>query len=75
MYEALILPYFDYCSEVWECLGKRLSDRLQKLQNRAARITYLGYEYRSIDILNDLGWETLDERRKKQLAVCVYIIP
>ena len=31
MYEALILPYFDYCSEVWGCLGKCLSSRLQKL--------------------------------------------
>ena len=56
MYEALILPYFDYCSEVWGCLGKCLSSRLQKLQNRTARIiTYLGYEQRSIYILNDLG--------------------
>ena len=46
MYEALLLPYFDYCSEVWGCLGKCLSDRLQKLQNRAARIIYLGYQHR-----------------------------
>ena len=73
MYEALILPYFDYCSEVWGCLGKCLSSRLQKLQNRTARIiTYLGYEQRSIYILNDLGWETLGQRPKKQLAVCAY---
>ena len=73
MYEALILAYFDYCSEVWGCLGKCLSSRLQKLQNRTARIiTYLGYEQRSIYILNDLGWETLGQRRKKQLAVCAY---
>ena len=28
MYEALLLPYFDYCSEVCGCLGKSLSDRL-----------------------------------------------
>ena len=49
MYEALILHYFDYYSEVWACLANCLSDRLQKLQNRAARIiNYLGYEHRSI---------------------------
>ena len=73
MYEALILHYFDYYSEVWACLANCLSDRLQKLQNRAARIlTYLGYEHRSIDFLNDLGWETLGQRRKKQLAICTY---
>ena len=33
MYEALILHYFDYYSEVWACLANCLSDRLQKLQN------------------------------------------
>ena len=65
MYEALILPYFDYCSEVWGCLGKCLSSRLQNLQNRTARIiAYLGYEQQSIYILNDLGWETLGQRLK-----------
>ena len=68
-----MLAYFDYCTEVWGSLGKFLSDRLQKLQNRAARIiTFSGYEHRSTDILNDLGWETLEQRRAKQLAVGVY---
>ena len=66
IYEALVLAYFDYCSEVWGSLGKRLSNRLQKLQSRAARIiTFSGYEHRSTDDLNDLGWETLEKRRAK----------
>ena len=38
VYHALIQTYFDYCSEVWDCFNKGLSDRLQKLQNRAARL-------------------------------------
>ena len=29
MYEALVVPYFDYCSKVWGCMGKGLCDRLQ----------------------------------------------
>ena len=29
--EALVLPYLDYCSEVWGCTGKSQCDRLQKL--------------------------------------------
>ena len=37
VYNAQIQPYFDYCSKVWDCFSKGLSDRLQKLQNRAAR--------------------------------------
>ena len=38
VYNALIQPYFDYCCEVWDTLGKGLRERLQKLQNRAARL-------------------------------------
>ena len=37
IYNALILPHFDYCSPVWDCMSGYLSDKLQKLQNRAAR--------------------------------------
>jgi hypothetical protein len=37
IYNALIRPHFDYCSEVWDTLVG-LSSRLKKLQNRAARI-------------------------------------
>ena len=32
VYNALIRPHFDYCSEVWDTLGNGLSNRLQKLQ-------------------------------------------
>ena len=37
-YNALVLPHLDYCCEVWDTIGTTLSDRLQKLQNRAARV-------------------------------------
>ena len=37
IYQALILPHFDYCSSVWGDCNLTLSDKLQKLQNRAAR--------------------------------------
>ena len=38
IYQALILSHFDYCSPVWDKLSVTLSDKLQKLQNRAARV-------------------------------------
>ena len=41
IYDALILPHFDYCSPVWECLSGQSSDKLQKLQNRAAKVITL----------------------------------
>ena len=69
MYNALIVQYFDYCSPVWGCIGKCQSERLQKLQNRGARIiTNSSYANPSSSLLRDLGWDTLQQRRAKQLA-------
>jgi hypothetical protein len=35
---SIVLPYFDYCSLVWENCSVYLQDKLQKMQNRAARV-------------------------------------
>ena len=70
---ALILPYFDYCSPVWDCMSGYLSDKLQKLQNRAARvITKLPFDTSSNLLLVKLKWEKLSLRRKKQKALIMY---
>ena len=54
-------------------MGKCLSGKLQKLQNRAGGlITYSDYSIRSADILNTLGWDTLEQKRTKQLAISVF---
>ena len=34
----IVLPNFDFCSPVWDCLSGQSRDKLQKLQNRAARV-------------------------------------
>ena len=73
IYKSLILPHFDYCDVVWDTLNKGLAQRLQKLQNRSARvITSSSYEIRSKDILKQLGWETLHERRFAHTATMMY---
>ena len=62
IYNSLIQPMFDYCDVVWDNLSITATQRLQKLQNRAARvITQQGYDARSNDIRNQLGWDTLDQ--------------
>ena len=39
IYNALIQPHLDYCCEVWDVIGKTLSDRAARIiMNRAARI-------------------------------------
>ena len=73
MHDALVAPYFDYCSEVWGCMGKGLCDRLQTLQTRAGRIiTFSDYNTRSANILQDLRWDTLEQTRSKQLEISVF---
>ena len=45
MFNALVMTYSNYCSAVWGNFDKRLADKLQKMQNRAAIIlTFSNYE-------------------------------
>ena len=75
MYSALVTPYYNYCGAVWGNINKGLADKLQKLQNRAARIlTFSNYDVRSSVLLDELGWERLECVRRKQLAVIMYKI-
>ena len=44
IYQALIQPDFDYCNIVWGNYEINLRNKVQKLQNRAARVlTYSNY--------------------------------
>ena len=64
VYKTLIQPHFDYCYQVWGCLGITLSDKLQRLQNRAARIFMkYGYKQRSIEVLQQLQLTNHEARR------------
>ena len=67
------MPHFDYCSPVWDCLSGYLSDKLQKLQNRAASIiTKSPLDMSSDHLLSTLDWERLFLRRKKQKALMMF---
>ena len=73
IYKRLIEPHFDICSAVWDCLTQQLSEKLQKLQNRAIRvITKSSYNTSSRFLLNSLGWDNLSVRRAKQKANLMY---
>ena len=73
IYNALIIPHFDYCSEVWDTMGVGLSNRLQRLQNRAASVIMNFNNYISgPEAIKALGWETLETRRAKFKAKTMY---
>ena len=75
IYNALIQPYFDYCSPLWDISGTQSLDKLQKFKNRAARIIAgASYEIDSAVVLETLGWETLKSRKQKMQSILLYKI-
>ena len=73
IYNAIVRPYFDYCCEVWDVFGAAQTKRLQKLQNRAARIILnVSNDVEHNIALHALSWEPLQMERKKAKAKIVY---
>ena len=73
IYNAIVPPYFDYLCEVWDVFGEIQSKRLQKLQNRAARIiSSMSNDVDHSVALHVLGWEPLHITRKKAKATIMY---
>ena len=71
--KALIEPHFIYCNSLRDGLSKQLADKLQKLQNHAARvITNSNYETKSASIFNMLNWDNLFNICKKHKAILMY---
>ncbi len=71
IYKALILPYFDYCSPLCDNCGIVLKVKLQRFQNRAARVlTGASYDTNS----SELNWKNLENRFRFNKVVLVYSI-
>ena len=58
LYETLVKPYFRYCSSAWGKCGENLIDKLQTLQNRAARVvSKIKFDETDHEqLLKSLGW-------------------
>ena len=58
---------------VWDDISDRLTNKLQKLQNRAARvITGADYLTPTTELLSRLGWTNLKKRRNKQKTFMMF---
>ena len=56
IYNSLVQPHFDYCCVVWDNCNKTLADKLQKLQNRAARVlTFSNYDSNADILFEKIG--------------------
>ena len=57
LYRSLVEPYFRYCCPVWGSFGASALDKLQKLQNRAARIvTNSPYDASALPLIFGQSW-------------------
>ena len=71
MYNALVLPHFNYCSTIWkDDDSKRHINKLPKLQKRAARvITGDTYDVRSSEIIEKLEWISIEKTLLKNRKI------
>ena len=74
VYISLIQSQFDYCLTVWGSCSKYLLLRLQRLQNRAARIITGIYDYNvsASELVKSLGWVSLEKRCAYFTAITVF---
>ena len=73
MYRSLVKPYFRYSCPVWGVAGVSAINKLQKLQNRAARIvTSSAYDASVLPIIRKLGWPTINELIESETLKMVY---
>ena len=73
IYNSLVQSHFVYCSLVWGNCGKILSNKLQKLQNRAARvITSSNFDGDVDSLFHKLSWKDLKSQRQIQNALMIF---
>ena len=73
LYKGIVEPHFRYCCSLWGCAGSTEIKQLQKLRNRAARIvTNSSYDASSKKLLEELGWNTIDELITIESEIMVY---
>ena len=62
MDKSLVEPYFRYCCPVWGNAGVSVIEKLQKLQNRAAKlVTSSPFNVTTLPVIRALQWPTVRE--------------
>ena len=74
LYRALVETHFRYCNVIWGQCNEPLLDKLQLLQNSAARvITKVKYEDADdLKLVCQLGWLTIRNLIKLDLGIFMY---
>ena len=75
-YQTLVRPILDYASSTWDPYTQSSINKLEGVQYRAARFVTGDYGTTSSvsEMVSNLGWETLQDRRTKAKMVMMYRI-
>ena len=75
VYSSLVQPHFDYCNVLWGNCSKNLSSKLQKLQNRVARVLiFSNYDCSTSELFENLKWPKLVHQRAVSKAIMMHSI-
>ena len=73
LYYALILPYLNYCCTAWGGCSKTNISKLQKLQNKYARLVLNADRFTSkCFLLTTLNWLSVEQIIKYQYCILTY---
>ena len=75
IYQGIIQPRFDYALTIWGFTSQYNLSKVQRLQNRAARIITGEFDYihvRGIDIVKNLKWMNVIQRRDYFVALSMF---
>ena len=71
---SLVRPRLEYCSSIWDPYHQEYKNKLESVQRRAARYVCRDIRRQShvFDMLRDLNWKTLKDRRKISRLILLY---
>ena len=73
LYNGIVSPHFDYCDTIWGTCNETTSQKVQRLQNRAAKIISGMARYdSSTEALNILNRKNLKERQTSHRAITMF---
>ncbi len=74
-YKTKVQPFIDYALSIWGNCNEYSKNMIFLLQKRAVRIVTGNVDFinvRGQDIMNELGWQTLEQRKKYYVSSLMF---